>query len=222
MRTSRPRSGFMPYFSKPEDAPVGWHSRGYLPHYDGGEILQFITLHLGDALPRKVIEKWKKELERETDERAKIELRKRVENYLDKGCGECYLKIKEIAEQVQESLLHFDAIRYKLIARVIMPNHTHFLIKPINNPSLSEIMKKFKSFTAHEANKLLHRSGQFWQEDYFDRYIRNRDHYEKTIDYIENNPVKAGLCEKRGDWKFSSAYTGSADGSSANGADATL
>ena len=196
-----------------EDSPKGWHSRGYLPHFDGGEICQFITFHLGDALPREVIERWKKELERETDEQAKIELYKRIENYLDKGYGECYLEIEEIAEQVQESLLHFDAVRYKLIAWAIMPNHIHFLIKPINNHSPSEIIKKFKSFTAHEANKILHKSGQFWQEDYFDRYIRNREHYEKTIDYIENNPVKARLCEKRGDWKYSSAHAISADGS---------
>ncbi|MGI8786884.1 MAG: REP-associated tyrosine transposase [Pyrinomonadaceae bacterium] len=200
-------------FSKLENAPRGWHSRGYLPHFDGGEICQFITLHLGDALPREVVERWRLELEREKDEKAKIELHKRIENYLDKGYGECYLGKQEIAGQVQESLLHFDAVRYKLIAWVVMPNHTHFLIKPINSNSLSEIMKKFKSFTAHEANKILRRSGQFWQEDYFDRYIRNREHFENTIDYIENNPVKAGLCKRRSDWRFSSSW--SADGSSA-------
>ena len=46
----------------------GWHSRGYLPHFDGGEILQFMTIHLGDALPQKVIESWKIEIEREKDD----------------------------------------------------------------------------------------------------------------------------------------------------------
>ena len=85
MRTRRPRSDFMSNTLKPKDAPRGWHCRGYLPHFDGGEICQFITLHLGDALPREVVERWKMELEREKDERAKIELYKRVENYLDRG-----------------------------------------------------------------------------------------------------------------------------------------
>lgn len=75
-------------------------------------------------------------------------------------------------------------------------------------------MQRFKSFTAHESNGILQRTGKFWQEDYFDRYIRNYEHYEKTINYIANNPVKAGLCEKPEDWKFSSYW--SADGSSAN------
>ncbi len=153
------------------------------------------------------------ELAREKDEDKQIELYKRTEKYLDQGYGKCYLKTEEIAAQIQESLLHFHTIRYKLIAWVIMPYHIHFLLKPINNYSLSEIMRKFKSFTAHEVNKIIGRKGQFWQEDYFDRYIRNYEHYIKTIDYIENNPVKAGLCEKRSDWKFSSAYYQSADDS---------
>ena len=39
----------------------------------------------------------------------------------------------------------------------------------------------------------------------FDRYTRNEKHFYKTIEYIENNPVKAGLCEKPSDWPFSGA-----------------
>jgi hypothetical protein len=59
--------------------PRGWHSRGYLPHFEGGEVAQFVTVHLGDALPQKVINRWRLELERERDEEAKIELFRRVE-----------------------------------------------------------------------------------------------------------------------------------------------
>ena len=50
------------------------------------------------------------------------------------------------------------------------------------------------------------RSGQFWMEDYFDRYIRNEKHYWNTVRYIENNPVKARLCKEPSDWPFSSAW----------------
>jgi putative DNA methylase len=196
--------------------PRGWHSRGYLPHFDGGEICQFITLHLGDSLPQDVWLKWKSELEQEKDEQAKIILYQRFENYLDEGHGECYLRVERVAATVQESLLHFDSIRYKLISWVIMPNHAHFLIRPINDWSLSEIMKRFKSYTSHEANKIIGRSGKFWQEDYFDRYIRNMEHFENTVAYIQNNPVKARLCKKASDWKYGNAFTGSADGLSAN------
>ena len=168
--------------------------------------MQFITLHLGDALPQKVLERWKLELEHEDDEEKVKQLYLKTENYLDQGYGACYLKKDEIAEQVKESLQHFDKIRYRLISWVIMPNHIHFLIMPINNFSLSVIMQRFKSYTAHESNRLLGRIGKFWQEDYFDRYIRNFEHFQKTMDYIENNPVRAGLCEKRSDWKFGSAH----------------
>jgi hypothetical protein len=42
--------------------------------------------------------------------------------------------------------------------------------------------------------------------DYFDRYIRNAKHHKKTIEYIENNPVKARLCERPEDYRFSSAW----------------
>lgn len=74
--------------------------------------MQFITLHLGDALPQKILERWKLELEHEKDEEKAKQLYFRSEKYLDEGYGACYLKKPEIAEQVKESLLHFDSIRF--------------------------------------------------------------------------------------------------------------
>ncbi len=177
-----------------------------MPHFDGGEIFQFITLHLGDALPQKVVDKWRVELNCEKNEEAKIILSRRVEKFVDQGYGECFLKQEQIAELVQNALLHFDKKRYNLISWVIMPNHAHFIIRPMANYELKNIMHSIKSFTAVKANKLLNRSGKFWQEEYFDRYIRNYEHFEKTINYIELNPVKAGLGENARDWKFGSAH----------------
>ncbi len=46
---------------------TGWNTRGYLPHYDGVAIPQFITLKLEDAIPLKVIDRWKRELEQLDD-----------------------------------------------------------------------------------------------------------------------------------------------------------
>jgi len=110
---------------------------------------------------------------------------------------------------VQESLLHFDDQRYRLSAWALMPNHAHMLLTPHASWSLSTIMKSLKSYTSHEANKILGRSGQFWMEDYFDRYIRDTKHFANAIAYVENNPVKAGLCIRPEDWPFSSAGFGS-------------
>ncbi|MCY7349036.1 MAG: transposase [Pyrinomonadaceae bacterium] len=106
----------------------------------------------------------------------------------------------------EDSLKFYHERKYRLTAWVIMPNHIHFLAAPLENVELREIAHSIKSYTAHEANKLLKRNGQFWQHEPFDRYIRNRKHFVNVIEYIENNPVKAGLCAAAEDWKFSSAY----------------
>jgi REP element-mobilizing transposase RayT len=145
------------------------------------------------------------ELEHEKDEEGARELFRRIEKYLDKGLGDCFLRQRKVAELVQNALLHFDGERYKLISWVVMPNHIHTLLKPLENQKLSKIMHSLKGYTASEANKLLNRKGRFWQEDYYDRFIRNHEHFENVIDYIELNPVRAGLCKNRRDWEFGSA-----------------
>ena len=185
---------------------LGWRSRGYLPHYDGGETSQFITTRLADSLPQNLLKKWRIELEKE--EITDVEFRKTIEIYLDSGYGNCYLKQNEIGLMVQENLLHHADKKYKLYAWVIMPNHIHYLITPILPFTMAEITHSNKSFTAHQANKILNKSGQFWMPESFDRYIRDENHFLQTIAYIENNPVKAGLCENKKDWKFISAFAG--------------
>jgi len=184
----------------------GWHSRGYLPHFDGGEIAQTITLHLADSVPNAVLEKWKRELCEVPAKNTESALRRRIEHYADQGYGSCALKDIRVGSMAQGSLLRFDGDRYRLSAWVVMPNHLHMLLTP--EWSLSEIMKCFKSYTSHEANKILDQHGQFWMEDYFDRFVRNQKHFAAAVAYIENNPVKAGLCRRPEDWPFSSASFG--------------
>ena len=185
---------------------AGWRSRGYLPHFDGRALPQSITFHLADSIPIRVIQRWRNELKSLKYEQERIVLQRRIEKYLDHGYGNALLKAPEVARMVQDALLRFDGSRYHLFAWVVMPNHVHCLMIRFEEHELSAILHSLKSFTAHEANKILHRSGQFWIEDYFDRYIRNQEHFEKTIKYIENNPVKAGLCVEPGDWPYSSAW----------------
>jgi REP element-mobilizing transposase RayT len=185
---------------------AGWHTRGYLPHFDGQTIPQFITLHLADAVPLKVLERWQQELGDLKEEKDRILYRRRIERYLDQGYGSCHLRESAIAKIVQDNLLYFEGDRYKLSSWIVMPNHTHSLLTRFEGFDLSQIMHSQKSYTAHEANKALGRTGAFWMEEYFDRYIRNEKHFWNTVRYIENNPVKAGLCERPEDWPFSSAW----------------
>ena len=191
----------------PQDQPEKWHSRGRLPHFEGGEILQFVTFRLFDSVPQEKIKKWKLELSKMTDDQeAMIELGRRIEKYTDKGFGSAFLKDEKIAKMVRDALFFWDNKKYKLISWVIMPNHLHLLLRPNEGFELSEIMHSIKSYTANEANKILNRIGEFWQHESFDRYVRDRKHFDHVISYIENNPVKAKLCKKPSDWKFSSAY----------------
>lgn len=187
------------------NAPVGWYSRGYLPHFDGGMITQFFTFRLFDSLPQTVLNGWREQLKHCDLHEMEVVLQRRIEKYLDQNYGECYLRDERVAKMVQDSLLHFDGARYRLSAWVVMPNHIHFLLTPFEGFSLADIAHSLKSFTAYEANKILKRDGQFWMREPFDRYIRDAEHFEKTVAYIENNPVKAKLCKNQGDWKFSSA-----------------
>jgi putative DNA methylase len=189
----------------PESLPRGWHSRGYLPHFDGGEVAQSATFRLFDSLLQAMTEKWKQELMREKAADIDSQLRRRIEAYLDMGYGDCYLREDRVARIVQNSLLHFDGVRYKLTAWVVMPNHVHLLLTPQAGFEFSGILHSLKSFTSHEANKLIGRKGQLWQTESFDRFIRDDRHYVNVIAYIENNPVKARLCQMPEDWPYSSA-----------------
>jgi REP element-mobilizing transposase RayT len=180
---------------------LGWYDRGYIPHFDGGQVSQFLTFRLFDSLPKSVIQDWREKTSRLGKE-GKAIFRKNVENYLDKGSGSCFLTDERVAKLTEDSLLFHHTKKYDLVAWVIMPNHIHFLATPLENVELSAIAHSIKSYTAHEANKVLGRQGQFWQHEPFDRYIRDRKHFVSVIRYIENNPVKAGLCGRPQDWRF--------------------
>ena len=102
--------------------------------------------------------------------------RARIEELMNAGYGACYLRIPALALLVENALLHFDGDGYRLLAWVIMPNHVYVLIEQVEGHPLGKVGQSWKSSTAHQANKLLSRSGLFWARDYFDRYIRNQEH----------------------------------------------
>jgi putative transposase len=175
--------------------PKGWHSRGYLPHFDTLETLQFVTFRLADSLPKEALER--------------ISLSDRPESLrddlLDHGWGASWLKRSDVAKLVEDALLKFDGARYRLCSWTIMPNHVHVLFEVLPSYSLGTIVSSWKRYTARQANLLLKRSGAFWQVDYWDRFIRDERHFHVTLDYIDQNPVKAGLVDLPHDWPWGSA-----------------
>jgi REP element-mobilizing transposase RayT len=178
----------------------GWHERGYLPHRDEPGLVQFVTFRLADAFPKELRAEWAALLQIE-DER---ERQAGLESYLDKGEGECYLRQRAVARLVENSLQFRHGLDYELRAWVIMPNHVHLLFKVLDVP-MSQLVDAWKGFTAKQANKILRRHGQFWQEDYWDTFVRDDEHERQTRKYIEANPVKAGLVTDRKEWLWSSA-----------------
>jgi putative DNA methylase len=182
-----------------------WHRRR-LPHFEGGGIPQGVTFRLADSLPRHKLIQLQDSLANLKESQVRDERSRRINALLDEGHGPAWLKNPAVAEIVRNSLMFFDDQRYTIHAWVIMPNHVHALFTPVEGWTLAKILHSWKSFSAREANKVLNRTGEFWQPEYFDRVIRNESGFIAAVEYIEHNPVKAGLCKGPEEWKFSSAY----------------
>lgn len=178
----------------------GWHERGYLPHCDEPNITQFVTFHLADSFPEHFRLEWEFFWKIEDRQKRLAEL----EEYLDRGRGECHLRKLEIAQLVEDALRFFHGKRYDLRAWVVMPNHVHVLFK-VGAIPMAGIVGSWKKYTAQKANRKLGRCGEFWQADYWDTYMRDGEHELETRKYIENNPVKADLVHDLQAWPWSSA-----------------
>jgi REP element-mobilizing transposase RayT len=184
----------------------GIHSRGYLPHWDFEQSLQAVTFRLADSVPTAVIKKWQSELAEIPDDATREqELHRRVARFEDSGHGACVLHRADCASVIQAKLVDGHPARYRLIDWCVMPNHVHVLFKLAADSSLGAVIRSWKGAGAMEINRLLGRAGPLWMADYFDRFIRDLDHFYNCRAYIRNNPVKAGLCAQPEDWPFSSA-----------------
>ena len=167
--------------------------RSHLPHFEAGEHPQHITFRLADSLPQTLLKQWDEELKHLPQDKQNSERRQRIETALDQNHGQCHLKHPEIAEIVHNALLHFNETRYQLHTFVVAANHVHVLVTPLHGYSLSSIVHSWKSFTARQINKQLGREGVFWQADYFDRLIRNQQHYNRVVEYIQRHPGSEGI-----------------------------
>jgi len=201
----------------------GWHTRGYLPHFDSPDHIQHVTVHLVDSLPKSAIERVDQMIEAMPDCEGIVERRKRLHDWIDAGHGACYLGKAECAKVVQDAFLYFNEERYHLYAWVVMPNHFHVLFQPVNGWAMAKIVASWKRFTATEikivlrarqesarqesgdpgsANLRIGISEPLWPREYWDRYIRSEKHLRATIAYIEQNPVKADLCSNEAEWRW--------------------
>jgi len=119
--------------------------------------------------------------------------------------GPFYLRIPEVAGIVVDAIRFRDVRDYELHSFVVMPNHVHLLITP--SIEVCKVMQSLKRFTAREGNKILGLTGKpFWQDESFDRLVRNGTEFDKITDYIEMNPVTAGLAASPEEFRWSSSW----------------
>ena len=119
--------------------------------------------------------------------------------------GPLYLRQPDIAKVVVEAIHYREREQhYQLHSYVVMPNHVHLLMTPL--AEVSKLMQSLKRFTARESNRILGLTGKpFWQDESYDRLVRNGTEFQRIADYIEMNPVKCGLAATPEEFLWSSA-----------------
>lgn len=99
----------------------------------------------------------------------------------------------ELAEKMPKSLLHYQGERCLTSCFTVMSNHVHVVMKPLGEFELEAILESVKRFVSRKVNAALGRSGRLWEEESYDRIIRDEEHLFRVIQYIGRNPQKAGL-----------------------------
>ncbi len=94
---------------------------------------------------------------------------------------------------VREHILSGDGKYYELVAFMVMPNHVHLVLAPSAGFSLSRILKGIKGVTARQINGKRGVRGRFWQDESFDRIVRDQVELQEKLEYMLENPVKARL-----------------------------
>ncbi len=182
-----------------------------LPHWLQNGVAYFITFRLADALPTGLLrtlevereawirhhpQPWTAEVEREYHSRFSV----RMDRWLDDNHGDCLLRSERARQIVEDALMYFEPVRCRQICRVIMPNHVHLVVVPNSGWPLDKLMTSWKSWTSRRLNELRGKSGPVWQRDFFDRIIRDDEHFSNVVSYIRRNPQKARL--RQGEYSY--------------------
>ena len=194
------------FFSPQLPVTVG-HNR--LPHWDQQGRAYSLMFRLADSIPAELLREHRlaeavwiaAHPEPHSPEEEKEYLQRfagQIERWADLGYGECHLCNPKCAEIVAGALRFFEGKRTRLHAWVVMPNHVHVLTEIIEGNTLEDLMESWKGFMSREINAHLGRVGTFSQKGYFDRLIRDWEHFGNVVRYFRQNPIKARL--KQGEY----------------------
>lgn len=123
-----------------------------------------------------------------------------VERWLDEGYGLCHFREMRWCENLGERLHHSQGQRYLLSCRAIMPNHCHAVIRPFDGYALEDLLGAMKGVTARHINFALRRSGGLWEQEGYDRIVRDEENLWRIIQYIGRNPRLGGLSHEA-EWR---------------------
>ena len=194
--------------------------RRNLPHWRQEGCTYFVTFRLADSIPRSVMLAWEEERrfwlmahgiagslrtpasaekyrlidakERHAFERNQAH---QLHLELDQCHGKCLLARLEIQEDLQIALRHFHGERCRCGDWVVMPNHVHWLVTPLNGWKLEGLLNSIKGFVSAQASARGAKAGRMWQAESYDRIVRDRSELDAFRKYIAENPVKAHVAE---------------------------
>jgi putative transposase len=190
--------------------------RRKLPHWRYEGASYFLTFRLHDSLPRGVMgtlhleeEDWRRRIESErkqmggelsaTTRRAWEDFQRehfvKLEAHLDACHGACELRDPCLRFVIRDALLHFENVRCRVGAFVVMPNHVHVLCHPFPGWRLEKLAGSWKRHSAAAINGRLTKTGTLWQPETHDCIVRDGEHFRRAVRYILRNPVKAKLPE---------------------------
>jgi REP element-mobilizing transposase RayT len=190
------------------DKPLQVYYR-HLPHWRQDGAAYFVTFRLRDGLPQEKLRQlralkaeWERRYpvprKRESWEVFARQVMERTERWLDQGMGCCILREPWALKLVVQAMHHFDESRYELGCYVVMPNHVHAIVRPLIPASqpLERILQSWKRFSSRNIHSVLRKTGNLWQDESFDRIIRDEEHLYRAIQYIGRNPERAGLANR--------------------------
>lgn len=187
--------------------PVRIYTRN-IPHWRQDGATYFVTFNLDDALPKPkknemaaLRRDWELKYPPPRNEAAWTlwakQSFKKVETWMDAGHGACWFNQTKYADELQRSILHFHGKRYEVGCLTLMANHCHLIIRPFDNVSLEDETGSIKNVTTQFINKHESRSGRLWQQEFYDRIVRDDEHLFRVVRYVGSNPADAGIPPER-------------------------
>lgn len=123
-----------------------------------------------------------------------------------------WILTEAVRDIVVETCLAGNGKKFHLHGLVVMPDHVHLVLSPLSDEhgpiSIAEIMQAIKGASAHRINHALGRKGKVWDEESFDRALRNEEGIMDKVEYILGNPVGAGLASNPLDYRWAWRDTG--------------